>query len=461
MKIGAHFLPEDFTVFIESREGGRRRRLRPRLARRLPDAVGGRLGLHDACARRDRAHPAGRGCSEPVTRHYSRERERGSDAGTAPSGSRRCWAWAAATVPCERSGASRWRRRRWRRGHSAHASAALGRGDRHEHRNADPAPLGHGEHVPIAHGGDRAAQPPARRRRWQTSPCSQVGFNPASVHWAVEQVRARRERGRARSGRDRDRDHRRDVGLRRPRRAREQEPLGRRVCGEPRRRRHAARGRTTACLTSSRGSSMPARGRTTTTRATWTRPAEHTGWLTDELIDDFAITGAAEQLPGAHPGAGRSRRSTRSRPPISTGRRDQMQARGRDRSFLRWPSHRRMKRIGVDVGGDVHRPRSSSTRSRAAITVDKVPSTPDDPARGVVDGVPRALSQKAGCALDESRQPPPRHDGRDEHRPHAPGRRGRDDHDRRAFATSSTSPGTRSPTTSRCSRSCRGSRVRS
>ena len=53
-----------------------------------------------------------------------------------------------------------------------------------------------------------------------------------------------------------------------------------------------------------------------------------------------------------------------------------------------------MKRIGVDVGGtftDLILVDEESGR----ITVDKVPSTPDDPARGVVDGI-RELCAKAG-----------------------------------------------------------------
>jgi 5-oxoprolinase (ATP-hydrolysing) len=58
-----------------------------------------------------------------------------------------------------------------------------------------------------------------------------------------------------------------------------------------------------------------------------------------------------------------------------------------------------MKRIGVDVGGtftDLVLVDEGSGR----ITVDKVPSTPDDPARGSVEGVGE-LCAKAGVALDE------------------------------------------------------------
>ena len=58
-----------------------------------------------------------------------------------------------------------------------------------------------------------------------------------------------------------------------------------------------------------------------------------------------------------------------------------------------------MKRIGVDVGGtftDLILVDEESGR----ITVDKVPSTPDDPARGVVDGI-RQLCEKADVDLSQ------------------------------------------------------------
>ena len=58
-----------------------------------------------------------------------------------------------------------------------------------------------------------------------------------------------------------------------------------------------------------------------------------------------------------------------------------------------------MKRIGVDVGGtftDLILVDEESGR----ITVDKVPSTPDDPARGVVDGI-RELCAKADVDLSQ------------------------------------------------------------
>src|SRR3954469_18452411 len=58
-----------------------------------------------------------------------------------------------------------------------------------------------------------------------------------------------------------------------------------------------------------------------------------------------------------------------------------------------------MKRIGVDVGGtftDLILVDEESGR----IQVDKVPSTPDDPARGTVDGV-RGLCDAAGVAIGD------------------------------------------------------------
>src|SRR5918911_2691549 len=56
-----------------------------------------------------------------------------------------------------------------------------------------------------------------------------------------------------------------------------------------------------------------------------------------------------------------------------------------------------MKRIGVDVGG-TFTDLILVDEEAGRITVDKVPSTPDDPARGVVAGV-RALCDKAGVEL--------------------------------------------------------------
>jgi 5-oxoprolinase (ATP-hydrolysing) len=58
-----------------------------------------------------------------------------------------------------------------------------------------------------------------------------------------------------------------------------------------------------------------------------------------------------------------------------------------------------VKRVGVDVGG-TFTDLILVDEEAGRITVDKVPSTPDDPARGVVDGV-RALCEKAGVQLAE------------------------------------------------------------
>ena len=58
-----------------------------------------------------------------------------------------------------------------------------------------------------------------------------------------------------------------------------------------------------------------------------------------------------------------------------------------------------MKRIGVDVGG-TFTDLILVDEEAGRITGDKVPSTPDDPARGVVEGINR-LCEKAGVQLSE------------------------------------------------------------
>jgi 5-oxoprolinase (ATP-hydrolysing) len=58
-----------------------------------------------------------------------------------------------------------------------------------------------------------------------------------------------------------------------------------------------------------------------------------------------------------------------------------------------------MKRIGVDVGG-TFTDLTLIDEESGRITVDKVPSTPDDPARGVVDGI-RELCSKADVELSQ------------------------------------------------------------
>ncbi|THJ68383.1 methylhydantoinase [Arthrobacter echini] len=58
-----------------------------------------------------------------------------------------------------------------------------------------------------------------------------------------------------------------------------------------------------------------------------------------------------------------------------------------------------MKRIGVDVGGTFTDLYFSDDEQRIAV-VEKVPSTPHDPAEGVINGL-RMLSEKAGVSLSE------------------------------------------------------------
>jgi 5-oxoprolinase (ATP-hydrolysing) len=58
-----------------------------------------------------------------------------------------------------------------------------------------------------------------------------------------------------------------------------------------------------------------------------------------------------------------------------------------------------MKRIGVDVGG-TFTDLILVDEETGRVTVDKVPSTPDDPARGTMDGI-RGLCAKAGTTLAE------------------------------------------------------------
>ena len=58
-----------------------------------------------------------------------------------------------------------------------------------------------------------------------------------------------------------------------------------------------------------------------------------------------------------------------------------------------------MRRVGVDVGG-TFTDLILVDEETGRITVDKVPSTPDDPARGTVAGV-RELCQEAGIELGE------------------------------------------------------------
>ena len=77
-----------------------------------------------------------------------------------------------------------------------------------------------------------------------------------------------------------------------------------------------------------------------------------------------------------------------------------------------------MKRIGVDVGG-TFTDLILVDEEAGRITVDKVPSTPDDPVARRRRRASAALCAKAGVALGGRRQPPARDDRRDEHRAHA------------------------------------------
>ena len=115
-----------------------------------------------------------------------------------------------------------------------------------------------------------------------------------------------------------------------------------------------------------------------------------------------------------------------------------------------------MRRIGVDVGG-TFTDLILVDEAAGAITVDKVPSTPDDPARAVMTGV-NALCGKAGVSLEAvdlllhgttvATNITLEHKGAEVGLITT-----------EVFETSCTSRATRSRTTSRSSRSCRGSRA--
>ena len=84
VKLGAHFLPEDFPDVRRVRAGGRARRLRARLARRRPDALAGPLRLHDARARGDGADRRRQRRHEPAHAPPDGDRERARDARRPP-----------------------------------------------------------------------------------------------------------------------------------------------------------------------------------------------------------------------------------------------------------------------------------------------------------------------------------------------------------------------------------------
>ena len=87
-----------------------------------------------------------------------------------------------------------------------------------------------------------------------------------------------------------------------------------------------------------------------------------------------------------------------------------------------------MKRIGVDVGG-TFTDLVLVDEEAGRVTVDKVPSTPDDPSRGVIAGI-RGLCQQGRRRPGRGGQPAARHDDRHQYRAHPLGRRGGPDHDR-------------------------------
>ncbi len=87
-----------------------------------------------------------------------------------------------------------------------------------------------------------------------------------------------------------------------------------------------------------------------------------------------------------------------------------------------------MLRAGVDVGGtftDIMLWDDADGR----IVTHKLPSTPGDPARAMLDGL-REITGPTGSGTRRSRPAPPRHDGGDEHRARAERLAGRDGDDR-------------------------------
>ncbi len=88
----------------------------------------------------------------------------------------------------------------------------------------------------------------------------------------------------------------------------------------------------------------------------------------------------------------------------------------------------RVKRLGVDVGG-TFTDLIYVDDEAGQILVHKLPTTPDDPSQGTVQGI-RELTEHAGAEPSRARPGLPRDDDRDEHRDRAQRRPGRDDHDR-------------------------------
>lgn len=290
MKIGAHFLPEDFPVFIDSvkaAEAAGYDRAWLVDSQMLWEDVW--VYMTHALAATERIQ-LGVAVSNPHTRHYT------------------VTASAAATLA---------------QLHPGRIVLGLGRGDssvrtlghkqvattkmaeivprirdllagRDADENGNPIRLrwATGEHVPLM----MAATGPRNLRlagRLADIAMIQVGYNPASARWAVEQVRA----GADEAGRDPDEIEIALFG-------------GMWVADDLQEAREQSRW-AAACAANHLGDVMqrvPDHGMPEElTRLVQARTqaydyyeghldssAEHTGWLTDELIDDFAITGPAE-----------------------------------------------------------------------------------------------------------------------------------------------------------------------
>ena len=256
-----------------------------------------------------------------------------------------------------------------------------------------------------------------------------VGVNRDSVRWAMEHVRAGAEEAGATRPRSGSRSSRRCGS------ATTRKPRGTSAAGRPRPARTTSRTRCGATRTTACPSAMtrlpPSRDEYDYYAGHLSSDAEHTGYLTGELIDDFAIAGTAEKV--------RDKVHELDELGIDeiscaylNGEHEQMALVGREIiSGVATATARRrngMKRIGVDVGG-TFTDLSSSTRRRAGSPSTRSPPRPTTP--------PAASSRaSASCAarpastLSRGRQPPARHHGGDQHRAHAHGRRGRDDHDR-------------------------------
>ena len=76
-----------------------------------------------------------------------------------------------------------------------------------------------------------------------------------------------------------------------------------------------------------------------------------------------------------------------------------------------------MKRLGVDVGG-TFTDLIYVDDEAGVILVHKLPTTPDDPSQGTVQGI-REMTAQRGREPVRARPGLPRHDDRDEHRDRA------------------------------------------